>query len=242
MSVHSFRQRPLPSGQARADDARLTAPFPGAPSFDAPTLSEAFAAHPLDGAAGAFVMAMLPPGGTVLWAQDRLSRREAGAPYLPGGHLGGRPLLRADLPRATDVLAALEDGLASPALAAVVGEIHGEAPGFTATRRLALRAERWGRPCWLILHGSAAQPSAARLRWRLSSAPSAPHPHDPLSPGAPRWKAELFRARGRPPATWLVSQDAAAAGGLAFEPLPDAGFPATAGIPAVPGAKAHATA
>ena len=267
MSVHSFRRRPLPSGQARAGDARIpdTGPagvstrvaadmaaelagvsdardaLPEAPGFDAPTLCEAFAAHPLDGAAGAFVMAMLPPGGAVLWAQDRLSRREAGAPYLPSAPFSGRPLLRADLSRATDVLAALEDGLSSPALAAVVGEIHGDAPSFTATRRLALRAERWGRPCWLILHGSAPQPSAARLRWRLSCAPSAAHPHDPLAPGAPRWKAELFRARGRPPATWIVSNNAAA-GGLTFAPLPDAGFPGTGDIPAISGARAHASA
>ncbi|MBV0893091.1 hypothetical protein KTN05_14795 [Paracoccus sp. Z118] len=196
MTFHSFGQRPALSGQARADET--SAPD----AFAAPTLSEAFAAHPLDGAAAGFVLAMLRGGGPVLWVQDRLSRREAGAPYLPGIE---RPLLRVNLSRPVDVLAALEDGLACPALSAVVGELHAAAPSFTATRRLALRAERSGLPCWLILHGSRPQPSAARLRWRVSCAPSAPHPDDPLSPGVPRWRAELFRARTRPSATWLVS-------------------------------------
>ena len=184
---------PFPSRQASPD-----AP----PAPDLKTLSEAFSAHPLDGAAVGFVRAALP-AGLIVWAQDRLSRQEYGRPALAGI---GREFLRLDLSRAPDVLTAMEDGLQAP-LAAVVGEIHGNpaALSFTATRRLALRAERMGCACWLIRHAGTANGSAARYRWRITAIPSAPHPDDPVAPGDPRWRAELFRARGRPAGEWEVS-------------------------------------
>ena len=97
MSAH-----PFPSGLAPFGRAPAAAP----PPLAAPLLSEAFATRPLDGAAAGFVLAALPPG-LVLWAQDRLSRAEFGAPFLPGT---GRTLLRLALTRPADVLAALEDG------------------------------------------------------------------------------------------------------------------------------------
>lgn len=174
------------------------------------TLSEAFSPRLLDGAAGGFVLAMLghtgspAARGTVLWAQDHLSRREAGLPCLAGI---GRSLLRVDVPRAVDVLAAMEDGLA--ARMPVVGEVYGApaAVDFTATRRLAMRAEAAGVPCWLIRHGAQPDASAARQRWLVEAAPSAPHPDDPLSPGDPRWRVELFRSRMARPGVWSVTHD-----------------------------------
>lgn len=193
----------LPPGGALASGQTQ----PHAPALTLPTLSEAFSAHPLDAGAIGFALAALPPG-LVLWAQDRMARREHGVPCLAGM---GRRLLRLDLSRPVDVLAAMEDGLSAP-LAAVVGEIHGDPPAlsFTATRRLALRAERAGRVCWLIRHRAAAQPSAARQRWRITSLPSAPDPDDPFAPGDPRWRAELFRCRDGQPGTWVVRHDRAA--------------------------------
>ena len=192
---------PFPVTQAAQIPAQIPPP---ADCVSAKTLSEAFSAHPLDGAACGFVLASLP-AGEVLWVQDRLSRLEFGAPSFAGG---GRSLLRLDLSRAVDVLAGMEDGLMAP-LAAVVGEIHGDpaALGFTATRRLAMRAERAGCPCWLIRHAAVANASAARNRWRVASLPSLPDPDDPAAPGGPRWQVELFRARGRPPGIWEVSHD-----------------------------------
>lgn len=200
MSAHPFLTGVTPFGRA---------PAPAAPRLAVATLSEAFGSrHPLDAAASGFVLAALPPG-RVLWAQDRLSRAEFGTPFLPGT---GRPLLRLDLTRPVDVLDALEDALRSRALAAVVGELHGtpSALSFTASRRLALRAEAAGLPCWLIRHAARPDASAARMRWRLSTLPSAAHPDDPLAPGDPRWLAELFRARGQPPSTWVARHDRAA--------------------------------
>ena len=198
MSARPFQPGVAPFGRA---------PVPATPVLSAPILSEAFGTRPLDGAAPGFVRAALPPG-RILWAQDRLSRIETGAPFLPGM---GRDLLRLDLSRAADVLSALEDGLASPALAAVVGEIHGSprALDFTASRRLALRAEAAGIPCWLIRHAATPDASAARMRWRLTALPSLPDPDDPKAPGDPRWRAELFRARGHPPSMWEARHDRA---------------------------------
>ena len=80
----------------------------------------------------------------------------------------------------------------------MIGELWGDpaALDFTATRRLAVAAERSGVPCWLVRLGGTANLSGARMRWRIASAPSLPNPFDPRAPGAPAWDAELFRARG----------------------------------------------
>jgi protein ImuA len=175
------------------------------------TLAEVFATQAADGAARAFVLSHLDPGrGPVVWAQDRLTRREAGEPCLPGLGTGFR-LIRLDLGKPADVLWAMEQALECRELGAVLGEIWGETPvaGFTATKRLALRAEAHGVPCWLIRRAARPDLSAARERWRVASAPSLPHPDDDIAPGLPVWQAELFRARERPPGRWNLIWDRA---------------------------------
>jgi protein ImuA len=181
------------------------------PQAGAPTLSEVFSTSVADAGGVGFVLSMLPKGAApLLWVQDSLSAKETGRPYLPG--LGARRLIHITLSRAADVLWALEEGLRCAALGAVVGEIWGAPPvlDFTATRRLAMRAEATGLPCWLIRQGATADLSAARNRWRITSLPSDAHPHDAQSPGHPRWQAELFRARDMPPGTWVATYDRAA--------------------------------
>lgn len=173
-------------------------------------LSEAFATSPWDAGVTGFALALIGAvSAPLLWVQDRMSRTEAGRPYLPG--LGPTPLLHVDVSRAADVLAAMEDGLRCPALGGVIGEVWGDpsALGFTATKRLALRAETGKIPCWLIRRASAPNLSAARDRWRVTSLPSAPHPDDPHAPGDPRWRAELFRSRFAMPGEWVVHHDRA---------------------------------
>jgi protein ImuA len=186
--------------------------FAGVPQAGALTLSEVFTTTAADAAGAGFVLSILPRGETpLLWVQDSLSAKEAGRPYLPG--LGtDRPLIHITLSRAADVLWALEEGLRCAALGAVIGEIWGTPPvlDFTATRRLAMRSEATGLPCWLIRHGAAPDLSAARNRWRITSLPSDAHPHDAQSPGNPRWQEELFRAREVPPGIWVVIYDRAA--------------------------------
>lgn len=192
-----------------------------------PILSEVFATGPSDAAAVGFVLARLALGGRtqgqtqgqtqgkapILWVQDRLSRQESGSPYLPGlPGLCGRPVIRVDVSRPADALWAMEEGLRCKALAAVIGEISGDPPAlnFTATKRLALRAEASKVPCWLIRRAGSADLSAARDRWRITSLPSAPHPYDPQAPGAPRWRAELFRSRHHQPGIWVTGDERAA--------------------------------
>ncbi|WP_226782773.1 ImuA family protein [Oceaniglobus trochenteri] len=175
------------------------------------TLSEVFSASATDAAAIGFLVARLPRADAPLfWVQDRFSQQEAGQPYLPG--LAGRRIIRADLNRPVDVLWAMEEGLRCTSLAAVIGEVWGNprALDFTATKRLVMRAERHGVPCWLIRRGAAPDLSSARNRWRVLSLPSQANPDDPGAPGDPRWQVELFRSRHMRPGTWIATHDRAA--------------------------------
>ncbi|WP_234417155.1 ImuA family protein [Loktanella sp. Alg231-35] len=176
------------------------------------TLSEVFPNTPADPSALGFALSRLPRShAPILWVQDRLSRKEAGRPAL-AGISGERPIIMVDLSRAADVLWAMEDGLRCRTLGAVIGEVWGDPPAldFTATKRLALRAEAADVPCWLIRRAASPDLSAARDRWRIASLPSAPHPHDRQAPGAPRWWLDLFRSRRVKPGTWVATYDRAA--------------------------------
>jgi protein ImuA len=176
------------------------------------TLSEVFSATSADGGVAGFVMSVLPKASApILWVQDHLSQGESGRPYLPG-LIARRQVLHLTLPRAADVLWAMEEGLRCTALSAVIGEAWGAPPvlDFTATRRLATRAEASNIPCWLIRRGAVPDLSAARNRWRIASLPSLAHPHDPQAPGDPRWQVELFRSRAAQPGTWVATYDRAA--------------------------------
>lgn len=175
------------------------------------SLSEIFPKASSDEATVGFVLSNLPKkAGPILWVQDRLTRKEAGEPYLPG--LAGKKLIRVDLSQPKDVLWAMEEGLKCTDLSGVIGEIWGDPPtlDFTATKRLAIRAERHQIPCWLIRRSASPDLSAARDRWRVASLPSLPNPDDPKSPGAQRWQVELFRSRFQKPGTWIVTYDRAA--------------------------------
>ncbi|WP_328803850.1 hypothetical protein [Paracoccus xiamenensis] len=183
-----------------------------------------------NGAFQGFVMAHLH--GPVLWLQDRQSARLAGRPWLAGA-LPQALLMRPAHPR--DVLTAAEEGLACPALSAVVAEIHGNptALSFTASRRLALRAEAHGVTLWLIRHAARPEASALRDRWRVTALPSARNADDPAAPGAPLWRVELLRTRDKKPGEWVVSHERGADGAadrLHFAaPFPDRAADAAVG-------------
>lgn len=215
------------TGDTRPKDGHETpdAPHAGALRAALPhaTLSEVFAArdvHPAaDGSVAGFVTAHLSGEKPVLWILDRVTRREAGEPYLTGMAAMGLagPVLRLDLSQARDVLWAAEQALGCSALQAVVAEVWGDPPvlDFTATKRLALRAEAHGVQCWLVRRGGQASLSAARERWRLTSLASLRDPDDARSPGQPLWQAELFRSRYRAPHNWVAHHDAA--GGVVLD-------------------------
>ncbi|MFK7835219.1 MAG: ImuA family protein [Sulfitobacter sp.] len=216
MAVDSF-----PGDSPRAQvislsSKRLVTDVP-APDRGGAVLRDVVSGAPFDGAVTAFVLACLPESAApVLWVSDRMSRRENGRLYGPAlaefGFKGA--VLRVEVSHPRDVLWAMEEGAGCAGLAAVVGEIHGapEVLSFTATKRLALRAEASEVPIWLIRSGDHGALSAARERWRVSSLPSKIHRWNVAAPGAPTWEAELFRARGRAPGIWEAGYESGAAG------------------------------
>ena len=182
------------------------------PAQARPTLCEIFAAHPRDGGWAGFLLAQVDTaqvdsGKPLLWIQDRMAILESGRIYPPG--LPTRDLIHIEARDAREALWAMEEGLKCAALSCVIGELWGEpaALDFTATRRLAVAAERSGVAAFLIRLGGHANLSGARMRWRVASAPSLPNPLDWRAPGACVWDAELFRARGTPPGRWSIAHE-----------------------------------
>jgi protein ImuA len=193
--------RALPNGAG--ERWRLPAPA-------GPTLSELFTAHPRDGGWAGFLLAQIDTQKPLLWVQDRMAILESGRVHPLG--LPTSNLIHVEARDARDALWAMEEGVRCTCLSAVIGEIWGDpkALDFTATRRLAVAAERSGTPCWLVRLGGHANLSGARMRWRVASAPSLANELDPRAPGAMAWDAELFRARGTPPGRWSLADDAGA--------------------------------
>ncbi|MEA1072257.1 hypothetical protein [Sphingomonas sp. LY160] len=199
-----FADRPRapidPDPQGGAERWRL-------PGADGATLSELFAVSPRDGGWVGFLSAMLGAGRPLLWVQERMAIMESGRVHPPG--LPPCDLIHVEARDARAALWAMEEGLRCSGLGAVIGEIWGDpaALDFTATRRLAVAAERYGVAAYLIRLGGHANLSGARMRWRIASAPSLAHPLNAKAPGQPTWDAELFRARGFQPGRWSVAHD-----------------------------------
>ena len=163
--------------------------------------------HPRDGGTTGLLLAQLERGKPLLWVQERMAVLEAGRIYPPG--LDQRDIIHVEARNAQTALWAMEEGLRCAALSAVIGEIWGDprALDFTATRRLAVAAERSGVAAWLVRFGATPNLSGARMRWRVASAPSLANMFDPRAPGSAAWDAELFRARSFPPGRWAVAHD-----------------------------------
>lgn len=175
-------------------------------------LHEAVGASAADGpAAAAFLAALLArrvrggeyagERGAVLVCQSRGGAARFGRLHGPGWRdLGLEPadllILRAR--REKDVPWAMEEGLRSGALAAVLAEAEGIA--FTVSRRLALAAAEGGTPALLLRHDELGPASAAQTRWRVTALPGRADPFDEGAPGPPRWRLALVRARGARPA------------------------------------------
>ena len=178
------------------------------PAPATPTLSELFAVHPRDGGWAGFLLAQLATDKPLLWVQDRMAILESGRIHPPG--LPSRDLIHVEARDARDALWAMEEGVRCSCLSAVIGELWGDPRvlDFTATRRLAVAAERSGVAAFLIRLGGHANLSGARMRWRVGSAPSLANALDPRASGMPAWDAELVRARGSPPGRWLIAHDA----------------------------------
>jgi protein ImuA len=158
-------------------------------------------------AAGVLARLAKNAGGSVLWcaASDDLY-----APGLAAYGLAPERLILARCRSDEEILWAMEEGLRSSALAAVLGEIAVLPP--TAGRRLQLAAEasgvtalvlrRWRS--FALAERQRPAPSVAVTRWRVAAAAS----RDTGEPGvgAPLWQVDLLRCRGGSPASWLMEE------------------------------------
>ena len=187
-------------------------PFPQPVTFGRPALTDVLCAKTGDAGAISIELAELGQSDQpIVWVQDYPARRENGQLYAAGlrSFQVTQPILRITVSHPRDVLWAMEEAATCAGLSAVIGEVHG-APNvlnFTATKRLAMRAEVSGIPLYLIRSGDPGVLSAARARWRVASLPSQPNPHDPNAPGKAQWDLDLFRARGREPGRWVAQYD-----------------------------------
>ncbi|MGI9500086.1 MAG: ImuA family protein [Geminicoccaceae bacterium] len=144
----------------------------------------------------------------VLWCQRQRDALEFGHPYGPGLRSLGLPpdrLLMVTGRREADCLWAMEQGLASRSLLAVVG--MADRVSLTASRRLSLAARAHGTWCLLLPLQHGREPSAARTRWRIEAAPSLPDALDPKGLGLPCWQLALERSPSGRIGRWTVEWD-----------------------------------
>jgi protein ImuA len=119
-------------------------------------------------------------------------------------------LILARVPGEQALLWAMEEGLRSAVLAAVVGEV--ETLPLPASRRLQLAAEASGTTAFALRRWrngdraarQRAAPNAAVTRWRVAALPAGADADDAPGIGRPRWRLELWRSRGGVPASWMV--------------------------------------
>lgn len=172
-----------------------------------PTPSGRVAPH--DGAALGFAAAMLGrfTPGTILWCRQPSGVFDA-PPYAPALAAWFDParLLMVTARREEDLFWAMEEGLRTPGIAAVLGETRAADP--TAGRRLSLAAEKNGVPALLLRPQPAPPQSVCTTRWRVASAPSPEVPGIEML-GAARWQVELRRNRFGTPSceempSWLL--------------------------------------
>jgi protein ImuA len=143
-------------------------------------------------------------GGMVLWC---LPRPDLYGPGVAAYGLDPGRIVLVLTSRDSDILWAMEEGLRTLGIAAVVGEVG--SLSAVASRRLQLAAERFGITAFLLRRwrdgGQAARervlPNAATTRWRIAALPSSPARDEP-GVGRPRWRVELLRCRGGEPACW----------------------------------------
>lgn len=221
VSSDAERDRLVPHWTSGADDVDR-ALGPGGLAVDSlhevkPALAEMGGCHAGDWAAAlAFGLrlalrrmlhaAQMGEGSALLWCQPRHAASELGRLHAPGlKHLGIDParVIVVETARREETLWAMEEGLASGALALVAGIV--DDVGLTPARRLSLRAERYRTPCLLLTSPHAATTAATATRWRIARHPGARHPFDPRAPGALRLAVALERCRQHPPLPAAVS-------------------------------------
>jgi len=132
----------------------------------------------------------------VLYLQLMQEAQEMGFPYAPGLMNFGIPsemLIFIRPGTIVELLWAVEEALACPAIAAVIADVAGDpkALDFAASRRLSLRTAAGGGTVLILRYGIGRTATAARLRWHVTPAVSADQPFDPRAPGESRWRVKL---------------------------------------------------
>ncbi len=149
---------------------------------------------------------------SLLWVTTAAHAREWGRPYGPGlRRFGIDPdrLLFVEAKRASEAGWAIEEGLKSGAFGAVLAA--GPGLSFADSRRLSLTAVEQGCACFVAEGARDPGPLAAATLWSVTSRPALPDSYDAQAPGAPAWRLELLRARGRSPGgVWELAWDDAA--------------------------------
>lgn len=154
--------------------------------------------------------------GPVLWAAPAREIFRLGIAYPLGlAAFGFDParLHYLTVDKTQDVLWAVEEALASGALAGVIGILPAKDKSydFTASRRLSLRAASSGVTALVVRHhASEDKPTAAVTRWSIAAQPSSPQQRQGLSLpglGRPRWSVKLTRCKRGRPRDWSVEWD-----------------------------------
>jgi protein ImuA len=149
-----------------------------------------------------------PAGLRVVWIRQGVAEAETGKLYPPGLAQAGfspRGLVQVRLRDAKDLLRAGLEAVACEALSALVIEPFGNPPLFdlTATRKLALAAEKSAIAVFVFYGSATGRTSAAMTRWQVRSAPSRPLAAN--APGLPAFEVTLLRNRaGREGPTWRL--------------------------------------
>jgi protein ImuA len=171
---------------------------------------EVYAAEADDASAAAgFVVALvtgmgaMEDGGTrtALWLRSERCVTRGGILNASGwAEMGAAPdqFLFGVVADAQMLLRAAVDALRSSALTAVIVESWGRMTelDLTASRRLALAAEKSGVPLFLLRIDATPVASAAHTRWQVASAPS--HALPGHAPGRASFDIELLRQRSGP--------------------------------------------
>lgn len=176
---------------------------------------ELFAAESEDAASAAACALMLAeraaPQAPILWIREEKGARRGGSVSGMGlVELGLDParFLFAIVPDMAALLRVAGDILRCPLAGALILEAWGRVPQFdlTASRRLALAAEKSGVTALLLRIDAPPSPSAAQTRWEIRALPSVPLEAD--APGAPMMELKLLRHRsGLPEQSWRMEWD-----------------------------------
>jgi protein ImuA len=184
-----------------APAALSRSPFPAT----AASLEEVCAAGPRDQAARlAFALARRPEDDRrpVLLTAPRAWFVEQGRPS--GRGLRGIGLILVPTATVAETLWTLEQTLRSGAVSLALGAADGAT--LAQTRRLEFAAQQGGAVGGMLPSRPEGL-TAARRRWRIETAPSAPDADDVRAPGRARLVAELTRGRGERPGAWMLEQD-----------------------------------